>query len=217
MRVNTDGVLLGSWVTIDQIQSVLDIGAGTGLLSLMIAQRCNAKIYGIEIEENAWRQACFNVERSAWKERIEIFHGDFQEYYKKCSLKYDLIISNPPYFKDSLKSPNAVKMTARHSESLPFDILLKGVSELLSDNGIFALILPQNNTFENDAFIYGLNCVRKTLVSSLPDKKVIRHLLEFKKNAGLSNVKLEELVIYKSPGVYSPTYIDLTKEYYYNF
>ena len=218
MRVNTDGVLLGSWVSVNEPGLILDIGTGTGIIALMLAQRTKAFVHAVEIEENAWKQAKYNIEKASWQNRIEIIHDDFCNYYKTCSNKYDLVITNPPYFSNSLKSPETTKTLARHNDSLSFGNLLQGVSRLLNDTGIFAVILPADTTeFENEAFIYGLKCSRRMMVRSLPDKKVIRQLLEFRKSKTVSSIDCDELTIHQQPGVYSPQYIDMTKDFYLIF
>lgn len=218
MRVNTDGVLLGAWTTVDNPQLILDIGTGTGLLALMMAQRSNATIHAIDIEENAYKQAFSNVANSPWPERVHLGHADFCDYYKTCPHKYDLIISNPPYFHNSLKNPDRTKVLARHSDSLSVQSLLKGVSVLLTDDGIFSVILPaENNHFENEAFLNGLKCLRKTIVRSFPESSALRQMLEFKKAEKEKTCLLDEMIVFQTPGKYSPIYLELTKNFYLNF
>jgi tRNA1Val (adenine37-N6)-methyltransferase len=215
MKVNTDGVLLGSWVAVDNPELILDIGTGTGVIALMMAQRSQASIHALEIEDNACRQAIYNVETSPWKQRVQVIPGDFCSYPQKCRHKYDLIISNPPYFSNSLKNLDAAKRLARHNDTLPFSSMLKGVNSLLADNGIFAVILPHNtNEFENEACINGLKCSRRLKVRSFPDKPVIRELLEFKRIPKVSSEFIQELPIFIRPSIYSSPYMELTKDFY---
>lgn len=218
MKVNTDGVLLGAWADAGKPHKILDIGTGTGIIALMLAQRFPfASVHGIEIEENAYRQAISNVEKSDWKSRIEIFHYDFGKYYLNCEQQYDMIVTNPPYFSNSLRSSTSEKITARHNDALPFEVLLEGVSRLLNANGTFSVILPaENSDFINEAFIYGLKCQRCQLVRSSTEKKVLRQLLEFGKNYA-GPCKTNELIIHQQPGEYSQHYKELTKDFYLNF
>lgn len=218
MRVNTDGVLLGAWANTQNPLKILDIGAGTGIIALMLAQRFpSALVHGIEIEENAYKQALSNVEVSHWKHRIEIFPGDFGNFYGHCDHRYDMIVSNPPYFSNSLRSSTTEKKTARHNDALPFEVLLKGVSSLLTPKGTFSVILPvENSDFLNEAFIHELKCRRCLLVRSSPSKKVIRQLLEFEKNYS-GPCETSELTIHQQSGDYSHPYKDLTKDFYLKF
>lgn len=218
MKVNTDGVLLGAWVKSEDPGYILDIGAGTGLISLMLAQRFpNAMIHAVEINEKACRQTQSNIELSAWNARMEIFHRDFLEYMKACPVKYDLIVTNPPYFSNSLQNPDKSRKIARHSESLPFEKLITGVKQLLTDRGVFAVILPAGNVlFQQEAYINGLFCRRRLGVRSLPNKKISRQLLELSP-ASNKPAQTEELSIYQLPGEYSSGYINLTKDFYLGF
>lgn len=215
MRVNTDGVMLGAWASVWNPAMILDIGSGTGILSLMLAQRSTAVIHGIELEENAWKQAVSNAGKSPWNDRIVMIHDDFCRYSETSDQRYSLIVSNPPYFSNSLKSPSGNKTLARHTDSLPFGCLLRGVSRLLTPGGIFAVILPSGTLgFEDEAYISGLSCTRRMDVRSLPGKKVIRRLLEFRRERSAQPVLQEELTIFREPGIYSSAYIDLTKDFY---
>lgn len=133
MKVGTDGVLLGAWTPVESSARILDIGTGTGLVALMLAQRCSASVIALEIDETAAQQAAENITRSPWGNRIEVVCQDFRLYSNKNnSLKYDTIVSNPPYFTDSLKCPDSQRNTARHNDNLSYEELLKGVSNLLS-------------------------------------------------------------------------------------
>lgn len=218
MRVNTDGVLLGAWAQGENPSLILDIGAGTGLIMLMMAQRFpNATIHGVEIEENAYIQARANIELTNWKNRVEVFCSDFGKYSQNSIPKYDLIVSNPPYFSNSLRNPGSEKRMARHNDTLPFEVLLKGVENLLADNGSFYIILPADNIdFERNAFICGLQCHRRMLVRSIPQKNVIRQMLGFRKFLNGPVIK-EELSIHEQHNVYSDEYKSLTKDFYINF
>ncbi len=215
MKVNTDGVLLGAWATVENPGLILDIGTGTGVIALMMAQRSQATIHALEIEDNACSQAVFNVENSPWKQRVEVIHGDFCCYYRECQHKYNLILTNPPYFSNSLRNPDAAKKMARHNDTLPFSDLLKGVANLLAEAGRFAVILPHNTReFEAEAWLNGLQCCRRLKVRSFLDKPVIRELLEFKRIPLVNSEIIHELFVYTSPSVYSTPYMELTKDFY---
>jgi tRNA1Val (adenine37-N6)-methyltransferase len=144
MKIGTDGVLLGAWASIEnQPESVLDIGAGTGILSLMLAQRSTAPtIEALEIEEDAYEQCVENFEASDWADRLFCFHAGLDEFVAEIDEPYDLIISNPPFYSEEVSSGNTSRDTARQNQSLPFDELLDGVSKLLSSDGLFATIIP---------------------------------------------------------------------------
>lgn len=142
MKVGTDGVLLGFWANCRGAKTILDVGTGTGLIALMLAQRSSAQITGIEIEKNASEEAVNNVQNSPWSNRVDIEQMAFQQYVNLCDEKFDLIVSNPPFFENSLKSNNLNRSLARHSDSLPFSELIAGVKILLNKGGILSLILP---------------------------------------------------------------------------
>ena len=137
MKVGTDGVLLGAWASVERARRILDIGTGTGLVALMLAQRSllDAKIVALEIDEAAAGQARENVARSPWQERIEVVQADFKKY--RSSDKFDVIVSNPPYFVDSLECPDRQRAAARHNDSLTYEELLEGVNRLLAADGLF--------------------------------------------------------------------------------
>jgi tRNA1Val (adenine37-N6)-methyltransferase len=178
MKVNTDGVLLGAWTDCTDSQRILDIGTGTGLIALMLAQRSNATIDAIEIDKEAATQATQNCANSVWKDRISVHYCSLQNFAEKNSHKYDLIVSNPPYFIQSLKSPTQSKNTARHTDSLSFEELITGSKKLLSADGKLSVILPFDSAelfiklaTENDLIL-----IRKTIVFSkknLPPKRIL--------------------------------------------
>lgn len=183
MKVNTDGVLLGAWVNVENAVTVLDVGTGTGLIALMIAQRSDANITGVEIEKNAAEEANLNVQNSKWSNRISIINSSFQEYVKKTGKKFDVIVSNPPFFSNSVKNKNLHLSIARHNHLLPFEDIIAGAEILLNDNGILSLILPvsQANAFTEKALGKNLFLNRLTLVKPFPEKEPNRSLMEFGK------------------------------------
>ena len=149
MKIGTDGVLLGAWTPlINNPYNVLDIGAGTGILSLMLAQRGNAApnnvgiIDAIEIDEDAYEQCVENFETSSWGDKLFCFHAGLDEFVEEPEDEYDLIISNPPFYTDDFKSGTTSRDLARFEDALPFEELIEAAALLLSDNGIFSVIIP---------------------------------------------------------------------------
>ncbi len=216
MKVGTDGVLLGAWCSVDNRKSLLDVGCGTGLISLMLAQRNDdAHIQAIEIDEDAAQQAYENVASTEWRNRIEIHHISFQDFVASESDKYDLIVSNPPFFTDSLKNKSTKKTLARHDETLSFSDLLTGVSAILHDDGLFCVVLPidQKEVFTLLAKINGLYLNRILYVKPTPAKDVKRVLMEF---SFYNVIHQEEEMILEEFGrhQYSDKYIELTKDFY---
>jgi tRNA1Val (adenine37-N6)-methyltransferase len=181
MKVGTDGVLIGAWTNIKNTTSILDVGTGTGLIALMMAQRTNAQITAIEIVKNAAKEATENVNNSPWKERIAVKNIPFQDFAEQIKSEFDLIISNPPFFINSYKTKSENRTIARHSDLLPFAELVKGAKKLLTKNGRLALILPVESAkiFIEIAKNEGLNLVRLTKVKSKNRKAPNRFLMEF--------------------------------------
>ena len=218
-KVGTDSVMLGSWTDISNVESVLDIGTGTGLLSLMMAQRSNASVCGIEIDEASYMQAFENARESAWPERIEISHASLQEFIKQNRPGFDLIICNPPYFKGSMKSGDHSKDVARHDISLSLKKLIEGVTALLGAKGKFCLVLPSDSTedFIESCRASGLFLIRVLVViptDSMPPK---RHLLEFRRTPARL-IESDEITIERSERHdYTDEYMKLTRDFYLNF
>jgi tRNA1Val (adenine37-N6)-methyltransferase len=217
MKVGTDGVLLGAWTEIGNSLNILDVGSGTGLIAMMMGQRSNAMIDAIEIEENAFIQARENISGCKWKDRIKLFHTSFQEYSVNCRQQYDLIISNPPYFNNSLKAPDKERSLARHSDSLSFADLVNGSLKILNKSGRLSVILPvdQAKVFLEATLHAGLFCSRRTLVKPNKEKSPVRFLLEFVREK--IHCREDELTIELGRHCYTNDYINLTKEFYLNF
>lgn len=219
MKVGTDGVLLGAWTALDGTEKrVLDIGTGTGLIALMAAQRCpGARIDAVEIDESAARQAEENAQTSPWPERIHIHNGSIQDFARSATERYDHILSNPPFFVDSLKAPDALRSAARHTDSLPFDDLVAAVDALLAPQGRFSVIYPadQAAAFETAANRNGLHCRRRTRVRGTPEAVFKRTLMEFSRERAA--VHEEELTIESARHEYTPEYIARTKGFYLKF
>ena len=216
MKIGTDGVLLGAWVSLEKNpQSILDIGAGTGILSLQLAQRCLAKtLEAIEIDEDAFEQCVGNFENSPWGDRLFCFHASAQEYAAEMEEEYDLIISNPPFYSDEYKSDDNKRNTARFTDTLPFRDLAIFAYQFLSKKGIFALILPrkEEENFIALALEVGLFPKRICRVRGNPTSEVKRSLIEF--TFEKSEIIEEELTIEISRHVYTEAYKNLVKDFY---
>jgi tRNA1Val (adenine37-N6)-methyltransferase len=217
MKIGTDGVLLGAWCPIDNNPfSVLDIGAGTGILSLMLAQRSHAKqIDALEIDVDAYEQCVDNFEKSPWSDRLFCFHAGLDEFIAEPEDEYDLIISNPPFYSENYKTSNFYRDLARFQDALPFEDLIEAVDLLLSENGIFALIIPYK---EEERFIdlcaeVELYPVKVTRVKGSNTTPIVRSLLAFKRYE-LSVLTADEMVIEINRHEYTDDYIQLTKEFY---
>jgi tRNA1Val (adenine37-N6)-methyltransferase len=212
MKVGTDGVLLGAWSDVTNVKKILDVGTGSGLIALMLAQRSTAFIEAVDVDENACRQAKINFENSPFRDRLKIEKIDFQSFSSPA--KYDLLVSNPPYFSNSLKSPDNSRNFARHQDSLSLADLITKSASLLNPQGKLALILPFENLENANALARKnqLFLCRKTHVLSVPNQPPKRVLLEY----ALYKLDLQEneLSIEKSRQVYSEEYIALTKDFY---
>jgi tRNA1Val (adenine37-N6)-methyltransferase len=216
-KVGTDGVLLGAVTDVDGVKKILEIGTGTGLIALILAQRSDAEIVAIEPDFESWCQACENVNRSKWNSRIKVLNSDLQSYLPETG-KFDLIVTNPPYFTDSLRNPDPRKSTARHNDSLTSEELLKGVTRLLEENGKFQLILPyvEGNIFIAEAVRYGFFCNSILKIRPLPDSDIRRLILTFSRIKTLPAEKF--LTIEKGKRhEFTAEYINLTKEFYLKF
>ena len=218
MKVGTDGVLLGAWANISDSDFILDIGTGTGMIAIMMAQRTSAKIDGVEIDQAAYRQASQNVSECKWKNRIKLYNQSFQEFSKLQKERYDQIITNPPYFVNALQAPEKKRADARHAHSLNFDDILSGSKKLMKETGRLSLILPfsEGIKFQEKATAFDLFCIRKTYVKPLPDKDPKRLLMEFSfKKEPLTE---DYLVIENNKRHhYTQEYKELTKQFYLYF
>ncbi len=221
MKVGVDSVLLGSWVRCENVKEILDIGTGTGLLSLMLAQKTSANITAVEIDENACRQAIENIEKSKW-DNIRVIQASIQDFASDNNQKFDLIICNPPYFSKSLKSNNLQRNIARHDNRLPINELFESVENLLSDNGKFYMIYPYSRKeyiFET-AKMFNLYPTNILAIKGNEKKDANRCAIEFvNNNLPANNPKIaakESVLIVRnsSTNEYSEEYKNLTKDYY---
>lgn len=215
MKVGIDGVLLGIWAATENCNSVLDIGTGTGLIALMLAQRSIAAIDAIDIDENAVLQAKENVENSPWKDRIHVQKISLQELTKVCSKQYDLIVSNPPYFVNSTKTPLANRTAARHTDSLSHEELLLHTKHLLKPTGKMCIILPVVEGFQcvEHAIKMGLFCNKLVTVYPKPNALAKRLLLEFSLTPALKT-NSELIIEAEERHHYSPDFSTLAKDFY---
>jgi tRNA1Val (adenine37-N6)-methyltransferase len=217
MKVGTDGVLLGSWTSVKNASSILDVGTGTGLIALMLAQRCNATIDAVELDKEASVEAEYNFSQSSWNERLKVFHGNFLEYCGRNGEKYDLIVSNPPFFINSLRTPNARLALAKHDVNMSIEQLLNKSLSLLKTDGRLSLIFPYENLdlVKESARLAGYYVKKRTDVYAKPSKSPIRVLMEFTLTPVFPET--DQLVIKDESGEFSATFREMTAPYYLNF
>ena len=217
MKIGTDGVLLGAWAPLShQPFSILDIGTGTGIIALMLAQRSNAEqIDALEIEENAYEQATDNFEASPWNERLFCFNAGLDEFMEEPEDEYDLIVSNPPFYAEDYKTNDAQRDLARFQDALPFEDIIEAADLLLSENGILAVIIPfkEEARFLALANEFELYPTQITRVKGTPKTDIKRSLLALSRNT-IENPLINELIIEIGRHEYTPEYIDLTKDFY---
>jgi len=219
MKVGMDGVLLGAWANASGADRILDIGSGTGLVALMLAQKNTlAEIDAIEIDRDACDEARSNVQQSNWSDRITLFCQSFQEFAAETNTKYDLIVSNPPFFANGVKAPVETRALARHADALPIDVLISGAANLLQENGRIALVLPIEHLheIENLAKSNSLFFSRLCRVKPNPVKSDFRILVELSKLS--CSLQEENLMIeFEKHHDYTPGYRELTKDFYLKF
>jgi tRNA1Val (adenine37-N6)-methyltransferase len=217
MKIGTDGVLLGAWAPVEQNPfSVLDIGTGTGIIALMLAQRSAAQqIDALEIDENAYEQATDNFENSPWNDRLFCFHAGLDEFMEEPEDEYDLIVSNPPFYAEDYKTNNEQRDLARFQDALPFEDLIEAADLLLSENGILAVIIPfkEEERFLAMAKEFELYPTKITRVKGTPTTEIKRSLLALSRKE-IATPSSNELIIEISRHEYTPEYIALTKEFY---
>lgn len=221
MKVGTDGVLLGAWARVEHCSHILDVGTGTGLIALMAAQRSEAHIVGIDLDADAVLQASGNAASSPWGHRIRVMEMDVRTVSREqlgmkadnCPL-FDAILCNPPYFENSLKSPDAARTMARHTDTLTFDELARSATRLLSPEGELSVIIPYERAADMtvSAACYGLFATRQTIVCPVEGGRPKRMLMAFSRQ-GVSHTP-EILCIQDSRRQYTPEYVRLVKDFY---
>jgi tRNA1Val (adenine37-N6)-methyltransferase len=218
MKVGTDAVLLGAAVDVTGVRNILEIGTGSGVIALIMAQRSEANIDALEIDESSVMQAMENVIQSPWKDRISIIHNSLQNFTDQTEKKYDLIVSNPPYFSRSLKSPKEKRNISRHDESLNFDELISCSSNLISPDGSLWVILPIKESAEFADIAKRNNFHLHYRLNILPKENQIiqRYILHLKKIDN-QDIKEENLVIRNTDNEYSEEYRRMTGEFYLDF
>jgi tRNA1Val (adenine37-N6)-methyltransferase len=214
MRVGTDAVLLAAWVSLENCTHVLDVGTGTGVIALICAQRsASSVIEAIEIDQGSAEDARENFKQSPWNDRLKIHLGDFLKIV--TSDKFDLIISNPPYFTHSLRASDPIRNAARHDDYLPSDAFMRHSKRMLKPDGKIALIFPKTELerWVLDAAAVGLRPARISHVFTLAHKDAARVMIEFSFHAPLEP-EMESIIIQKSPGEPSDAYKQMTTAYY---
>jgi len=216
MKIGTDGVLLGAWTSIQNPYSILDIGAGTGILALMLAQRSDAEqIDALEIDEDAYEQCVENFENSPWADRLFCYHAAFDEFVEEMEdEKYDLIISNPPFHSSGSSEDRSSREVARFQDALPFEELVCGVAKLLSENGTFSLIIPkeEEENFIRLASEQKLYPIKITEVKGTASSKVKRSLISFSFHK--SETQKSELILEESRHQYTRDYQKMVSPFY---
>ncbi|MFO7655548.1 MAG: methyltransferase [Bacteroidales bacterium] len=218
MKIGTDGVLLGSWVGLENKKSILDVGTGCGIIAIMAAQRSHALIDAVEIDKDACMQAGANIEACPWSDRIYLEHASFQDYAKRCNKKYDLVVSNPPFFKNQFRPDNKLRALARHDDALPFGSLISNASAILTPYGTLAVIIPSEliRYCEKCLVTEELFITRRLNVRPTPDKPIRRILLEAERTVR----KVDEACMAIENGPrhdYTDEYKKLTRDFYLAF
>jgi len=214
MKVCTDSCVFGAMIPVQGVPSILDIGTGTGLLSLMLAQRCDAIIDAVEIDADAAKQALQNVSESSWQDRITIHNTSIQDYFKYTIKKYDLIVCNPPFFSDSIKSGSKQKDMALHQTHLSITELMQVTSFMLKENGdaYFLISIYEEERFLKAASEAGLNSRRYTAIYDNPDK-LIRYILHMRKDKLPTNEE-DRFIIRDKNRNYSQSFVSALKDFY---
>lgn len=216
-KVGTDGVLLGAYTDVTGVRKILDIGTGTGLIALMLAQRSDAEITAIEPDNDSWEQARFNILQSNWSGRIRVINSDLQNY-NPGEEKFDLIVSNPPYFVNSLKNTDPGKAATRHNVTLDSSALLRGISRLLVSDGRFQVILPwaEGNVFIAEAAGYGFFCYDILKIRPLPTSEVRRIIAGFSRKRQRTKEKFLTIE-HGERHNFTEEYSNLTRDFYIKF
>lgn len=219
MKVTTDACILGAYTTVDKAKKVLDIGAGTGLVAMMLSQRTDAKIDAVEIDINAYNQAYRNIQESIFKEQICVFNISIQSFaeHAEPQNQYDLIVSNPPFFQNHLKAEETARNNSLHTDTLSFEDLIHSVLRLISSAGTFVVLLPayQSSVLETLAISKGLYPHKKLTIRHRKGSKILRIITTFGRIK--KEILNEELIIKNPDESYSADFQLLLKEYYLIF
>ena len=218
MKVGVDGVLLGAWADVSEAKSILDIGTGSGVIALMLAQRSKALIHAIEIDKDAAKQAGENAKLSSWADRVKVEHTSIQDFVQSNKLQFDLIVCNPPYFINSLLSPTPGRNQARHAGELSYTDLAESSAKLTAATGKCCVILPvpESHLFESIMRNIGFKSSRKLMIYPKPGKPANRVLMQFEHEAVKQVIK-ESLYIRDATNTYSDGYKELTGDFYLAF
>ena len=219
MKIGTDAVLLGAWCTLANFpDSILDIGSGTGVIALMLAQRSDAMtIDAVEVDEFAYEQSVGNFEQSDWADCLFCYHSSFEDFVKEMEEEeetYDLIVSNPPFYEDDFETDDSARNKARFTSSMSFESLIEGVEKLLSKEGVFSVIIPfkEEKKFIALAKKKGMALARVCWVKGTQTSEVKRSLLEFSFQE--KEIIKEELIVEVARHQYTQDYINLTQDFY---
>lgn len=217
MKVGTDGVILGGWTDIESADKILDVGTGTGLIALMLAQRSTAQIDAVEIDRDSHTQACENVARSPWEARVKLYNISIQDYAIASPERYDLIVSNPPFFDNAYKAPKKARSLARHGDFLSQSDLLSAAETLLKSAGKLAVIYPTSEAiqFLEKAEKLGFFCYRRLSIKPTPNHPVKRIAMEL----GMSPKIVEDisLTIERERHIYTDDFIALIRDFYLKY
>jgi tRNA1Val (adenine37-N6)-methyltransferase len=216
-KVGTDGVLLGASADIDGVTTILDVGTGTGLIAIMLAQRCNAIITAIEPDDDSFIQSSENVDICKWHDRIKVEHTRLQDF-NPVSGDFDLIVINPPYFSNSVKNPDPLKSAARHNDNLNSDDILSSTSRLLKEGGRLQVIMPfvEGSIFIAEANKFGFYCNRIIKIKPTPSSEIRRLILTFNRFQGKTTESFLTIEHGKRHE-FTEEYINLTKDFYLKF
>lgn len=213
MKICTDSVLFGAWLNADKANEILDIGTGSGLISLMLAQKTKANITAIEICKDASYCAKENFKLSKWENRLEIINISLEDFINKFDRQFDMIVCNPPWF-NSIKPKEHKRLNARHRDSLDYETLIRAVLKLLIKDGSFSVVLPysEKNNFSNIALLNGLYLINETQILTTLNKQPKRVFLSY---SLIRQVKQSNYInLYDNKGNYSTEYKQITKDFY---
>ncbi|MBE0649384.1 MAG: methyltransferase [Bacteroidales bacterium] len=214
MKVGTDAVLLGIWTDLTNVRSALDVGTGCGIISLLLASRAQVSVDAIELDKDSFEEAKQNFGESPYSDCFRIFNSDFNDFVPPKNKKYDLIISNPPFFVNDLRSTDPKKRMARHTQTLTYDRLLKVSMELLNPNGKISVVLPyrESRLFLQQAILAGFFVEKKMLIFPMLGKEPNRiNILIGHKSV---EEQTEKFMIRDEYGEFTNQYVDFVKDYY---